>query len=129
MTLASVEFKADRRELANLVMERLEASRSDLDAQFASSEAGIGHFYLDDVLPVEIAQAIYAAFPSAEEMTLKNSLRERKLIAAQMNRYNPILEEAIYAFRIRASLFRCEKSAAWRLPIPTNIFMPVEYRR
>lgn len=99
MTLASVEFKADRRELANLVMERLEASRSDLDAQFASSEAGIGHFYLDDVLPVEIAQAIYAAFPSAEEMTLKNSLRERKLIAAQMNRYNPILEEAIYAFQ------------------------------
>lgn len=93
------DFKTDRRSLADLILKRLDAAQGDLRAQFVASEPDIGYFHIDDVLPVEVASAIHAAFPAPETMTLKNSLRERKLIAAQMNRYNPILEEAIYAFQ------------------------------
>ncbi|WP_197051745.1 hypothetical protein, partial [Sphingomonas sp. 35-24ZXX] len=91
MTAAILEYKTDRCGLADLIIERLVAARDDLRAQFVASEPDIGYFYIDDVLPAEVASAIYAVFPAPETMTLKNSLRERKLIAAQMNRYNPIL--------------------------------------
>ena len=32
-------------------------------------------------------------------MTLKKSLRENKYVAAQMNNYNPLLEEIVYGFQ------------------------------
>ncbi len=98
-TAEIADYKTDRRSMANLIMERLDAARDGLRAQFIASEPDIGYFYIDEVLPVEVASAIHASFPAPETMTLRNSLRERKLIAAQMNRYNPILEEAIYAFQ------------------------------
>jgi Rps23 Pro-64 3,4-dihydroxylase Tpa1-like proline 4-hydroxylase len=54
---------------------------------------------VDDLLPQEWAQAIRSAFPGPETMTLKSSLRELKFIAAQMNQYDPLLEEIVYAFQ------------------------------
>ena len=67
--------------------------------QFNASKVSIGYFFVDDLLPVEIASEINAVFPKSEDMMLKKSLREDKYIAAQMNLYNPILEEIIYAFQ------------------------------
>lgn len=99
MNIQIINYKTDRCGLADVIAQRLEVSRDDLRTQFLASQPGIGYFYIDDVLPEDVALAIHAAFPSPETMTLKNTLRERKLIGAQMDRYNPILEEAIYAFQ------------------------------
>jgi Rps23 Pro-64 3,4-dihydroxylase Tpa1-like proline 4-hydroxylase len=63
------------------------------------SRAPINHLIIDDLLPSAWASAIRAAFPPPERMTLKRSLRETKYIAAQMSNYDPLLEEAIYAFQ------------------------------
>jgi hypothetical protein len=57
---------------------------------------------LDDLLPPEWVQQLRAAFPPAQQMALKSSLRELKYVAAQMEEYNPLLEEAIYAFQAPA---------------------------
>ncbi|WP_066224001.1 2OG-Fe(II) oxygenase [Formosa haliotis] len=89
----------DRHSLADLISERLNTEKESLRHQFESSKNGIGYFYLDDVLPVDIVNDIHKNFPSPEDMTLKKSLREHKHVAAQMNKYHPILEEAIYAFQ------------------------------
>jgi Rps23 Pro-64 3,4-dihydroxylase Tpa1-like proline 4-hydroxylase len=55
--------------------------------------------FLDDLLPPKIATSIYAAFPAAERMVLKRSIKEHKYVAAQMDAYDPLLEEAVYAFQ------------------------------
>lgn len=88
-----------REEIATLILQRMRDHRSDLRAQFERSAPAIGHFVLDDVLPDSLAQQVAAAFPRAQDMTLNSSLRERKYIAAQMNRYAPLLEEALFAFQ------------------------------
>jgi len=88
----------NRTELADLIMKRLESREAELRAQWQASRK-IGHFYIDDLLPVQIANEIRAAFPSGGSMKIKRSLRELKFVAAQMNQYNPLLEEAIYAFQ------------------------------
>jgi Rps23 Pro-64 3,4-dihydroxylase Tpa1-like proline 4-hydroxylase len=56
-------------------------------------------FALDDLLPAEWARQIHEAFPAQGKMSFKNSVKERKHIAAQMNEHAAILEEAVYAFQ------------------------------
>jgi Rps23 Pro-64 3,4-dihydroxylase Tpa1-like proline 4-hydroxylase len=88
-----------RHEIAAHIASRLAAERDALEAQYAASAAAIGHFFVDGVLPEATARAIRASFPEPARMTHNRSLREDKYIAAQMNRYDPLLEEALYAFQ------------------------------
>lgn len=88
-----------RNTIAELIYNNLKSQEQLLKKQFSDSQNGIGYFFLDDVLPVEIALKIHEAFPNSTEMVLKKSFGENKFIAAQMDKYNPILEEIIYAFQ------------------------------
>lgn len=90
-----------RTEMADKVATRLLEAQDDLKDQWKSS-APINHFVLDEVFPKDWVHRIRSAFPPEGAMVLKRSLREVKLIAAQMDRYDPILEEAIYAFQAPA---------------------------
>src|SRR4051794_19065881 len=85
--------------LADHIVRRLSRDREIITEQYRNSAPDIGYFYVDDVLPSELAREIARSFPNPETMMLKKSLREHKYVAAQMNNYNPILEEAIYAFQ------------------------------
>lgn len=88
-----------RKEYAELILQSLNENKEQLKKQYASSKNQIGYFFIDDLLPEELALELYKSFPNASEMVLKKSIREDKYIAAQMNLYNPILEEIIYAFQ------------------------------
>lgn len=87
-----------RADLGQAIVARLEAGKEALRSQWNAS-GPVHHFYLDDLLPEEWARSIHAAFPDPAAMTLKKSLRELKYVAAQMDRYDKLLEEAIYAFQ------------------------------
>jgi len=84
--------------LADLILEKLTIHKEELHSEFNKS-GRINSCVIDNLLPDEIAHEIYAAFPSPEEMTAYKSLRENKRIAAQMDLYNPLLEEAVFAFQ------------------------------
>lgn len=89
----------NRTQLADIIINVLIQNEEKLKAQFHDSGSSIRHFYLDNLLPEEITNQIYAVFPKPEQMVLKKSIREDKYIAAQMNLYHPLLEEIIYAFQ------------------------------
>jgi Rps23 Pro-64 3,4-dihydroxylase Tpa1-like proline 4-hydroxylase len=88
-----------RVDLADLIYTAILSQKEILKKQFNASKDAIGYFFMDDVLPIEIANQINAVFPNPEAMVLKKSIREDKYVAAQMNLYEPILEEIIYAFQ------------------------------
>lgn len=88
----------NRKYLADLILEKLSAGKEIYKKEFATPDQ-INSCIIDDLLPEEVALEIYNAFPSPEEMTQHKSLRENKKIAAQMNLYNPLLEEIVYAFQ------------------------------
>jgi Rps23 Pro-64 3,4-dihydroxylase Tpa1-like proline 4-hydroxylase len=91
-------MKLTRKILADLILEKLTVNKEQLKKEF--NQAGrINSCMIDDVFPVEVAKEIYDAYPSPEEMAIHKSLRENKRIAAQMDLYNPLLEEAVYAFQ------------------------------
>jgi Rps23 Pro-64 3,4-dihydroxylase Tpa1-like proline 4-hydroxylase len=89
----------NRNTISKIIYSRIENQKAVLIKQFQDSEKGIGYFFIDDLLPEEIATKIQEVFPNAAEMVHKKSLREDKFVAVQMNKYNPILEEIIYAFQ------------------------------
>lgn len=84
--------------LAGLILEKLQLNKQRLKDDF-STPARINSCFIDDLLPGDIAKDIYSAFPSPEEMAIHKSLRENKRIAAQMDLYNPLLEEIVFAFQ------------------------------
>jgi len=88
-----------RAEIADHILTKLENEKSSIRHSYLNTKDTIGYFFIDDLLPEEIALAIYQAFPKADAMKHNKSLRENKYIAAQMDRYDPILEKVLFAFQ------------------------------
>jgi Rps23 Pro-64 3,4-dihydroxylase Tpa1-like proline 4-hydroxylase len=88
-----------RQDIAHYIVEKLTVEKDIITNMYQKSSQAIGYFYIDDLLPEVIVKQIYQAFPHPSEMTLKKSIREFKYVSAQMNLYDSILEETIYAFQ------------------------------
>lgn len=88
-----------REELAKIIFKNLDSNKELLKKQFLKSSSEIGFFYLDDLLPKELALEIHQNFPDLKETIQRKSLRELKYTAFQMDKYDSLLEEVIYAFQ------------------------------
>ena len=88
----------NRFEMARCIADRLREEKERLWEEYRLPGA-IPSFIIDNVLPQDVAQRIFAAFPERGRMIFKNSIRERKFVAAQMDKYDAILEEAVFAFQ------------------------------
>lgn len=97
----------DRAVLGQEICARLDARRTQIEQQWRAT-APVNHFVIDDLLPQEWTARMRAAFPKPEAMVLKRSLREVKYVAAQMDRYDRLLEESIYAFQMPGVVARIE---------------------
>lgn len=91
-------MKLDRDAIAQHMRPAIELHASNLASQWRAS-APVNHFVVDNLLPEEWARSIRSAFPRPEAMVLKRSLRELKYVSAQMNHYDSLLEEIVYAFQ------------------------------
>ncbi|WP_298320029.1 2OG-Fe(II) oxygenase [uncultured Aquimarina sp.] len=91
----------NRDKIADLIFLKLKDNEEVLKNHFHQTSKGIGYFYLDNLLPDELAKEIFDKFPRTKDVKVKKSIREYKYVAAQMNKYHPLLEEIIYAFQDR----------------------------
>jgi Rps23 Pro-64 3,4-dihydroxylase Tpa1-like proline 4-hydroxylase len=92
-------MKIRKTEIAQLIFDNLTANREFLKNQFLKSKATIGYFFIDDLLPEALALEIYDKFPMTDKAVRKKNLREFKFTAYQMDDYDSLLEEVIYAFQ------------------------------
>ena len=88
----------DRVQIADLLVQRLESEIEPMAASF-SAPGMVPSCHIDNVLPEELVREIYQAFPASDRMVLKRSIKENKHVAAQMDRYAPLLEEIVFAFQ------------------------------
>jgi len=110
----------NRVQLADLIVARLEQERENLKNDFRKP-GRINSCWLDDLLPGELALEIYKAFPSPEEMVALKSIRENKRIAAQVDLYNPLIEEIIFAFQDDRVVSICEDITGIRNMMPDEM--------
>ena len=92
-------LETTRAHIASLILNALEQKKEVLAQQFHATRSEIAYFVLDELLPRELAQKIYQKFPSTSQTKLKKNLREHKHVAYQMDQYDTLLEETIYAFQ------------------------------
>ncbi|WP_299901393.1 2OG-Fe(II) oxygenase [uncultured Aquimarina sp.] len=88
-----------RDKIAELILLKLKDNEEVLKTHFDQTSQKIGYFYIDNLLPDDIAKEIFEKFPLTKDVQVKRSIREYKYVAAQMNKYDPLLEEVIYAFQ------------------------------
>jgi Rps23 Pro-64 3,4-dihydroxylase Tpa1-like proline 4-hydroxylase len=81
-----------------LVLRRIEQERAPAAAEFRQT-GQVPSFILENVLPAAHARAIYEAFPPAERLVLKRTLGQLKYVGYQMDAYDPLLTETVYAFQ------------------------------
>jgi Rps23 Pro-64 3,4-dihydroxylase Tpa1-like proline 4-hydroxylase len=89
----------NRKDLSSYIVNRLIENKEAVRIMYSETVSKIGYFFIDDLLPEEVVLEMYEVFPSPQEMVLKKSIRQDKYVAAQMNNYDPLLEEIIYAFQ------------------------------
>ncbi len=87
----------NRHQYGQLIEQRLREELPRLREEFPAHV--VQSCYVDNLLPEAEAREVNASFPAKETMMLRKSLRENKYVAAQMNKYTPILEEIIFAFQ------------------------------
>lgn len=93
------QIQIKKNTISNLISSKLEEHKEVLKNQFSDTKSDIGYFFLDHLLPEDIALKIYNSFPKTNESILRKSLKEYKYTAYQMDKYDPILEEILYAFQ------------------------------
>ena len=89
----------NRDDISKLIVLKLMQEKEVLQSDFHSRRKEIGYFFIDGLLPKELALEIYSKFPSTDKAVRKKNLREFKFTAVQMNTYDALLEEVIYAFQ------------------------------
>lgn len=108
----------NRIDFAKIIYQKINDNKIILSKQFEDSKETIGYIFIDDLLPKDIALELYNAFPKKDQMVLKKSIREDKFVAVQMNLYNPILEEIIYAFQDKKIVELIGEICQIKSPIP-----------
>lgn len=87
----------DRKEYGKIIESRLREEFPRMREEFGKYT--VQSTAIDNLLPEAEVRKINEAFPDKSTMMLKKSLRENKYVAAQMDKYNPILEEIVYGFQ------------------------------
>lgn len=88
----------NRQTLIEVIAERLERDRTVLQKQYRGQDH-IATFIVDDLLPPEWAAQIHDAFPDPSQLTLRSTVRERKYVGVQLDQYDPIVADALFAFQ------------------------------
>ncbi len=92
-----------RAALAGDIAARLERDATALSERWHAATP-FRHFIVDDLLPPALARRIGDAFPAPSQLLPRSTLRERKRVGIQVDRYDPIIADALFAFQDAAVL-------------------------
>ena len=97
MSDASTIHPLNAADLGTQIAARLHAVAAQARLSWSAS-APIRHCVIDGLLPDDTARVLFDHFPDVSDMRLRDTFRERKYVSAQMDRHDPNLQAAIFAF-------------------------------
>lgn len=87
------------KEISELIYRKIKNHQEDILKSYETSKNAIGYFFIDDLLPIDLAKQCFEVFPDSTQMRCLKSLREFKYVSAQMNNHHGLLENVLYAFQ------------------------------
>jgi Rps23 Pro-64 3,4-dihydroxylase Tpa1-like proline 4-hydroxylase len=89
-----------KEELIQIIVERLTRDEEKLRADFNADKGVKTKFTaIDDLFPESVARQIYEAYPPLTEMRLLDSFREKKYTSKSLDKFNPLIMDATFAFQ------------------------------
>lgn len=90
------------------ILDRLSSQSSQIKDSWNNPQGtATRHFVVDDLLPPELAEQIYNAFPKdAQGFHSRKSFREKKRTSADIHSYDPILADITFALQSAAVIER-----------------------
>lgn len=89
----------NKQNIVDHIYNSLKRNQDIAATQFFISQEKIAHFYIDDVLPEDLAKLCHEVFPNQSDMKCLKSFREYKYVSAQMDKHDSLLETVLYAFQ------------------------------
>lgn len=89
----------NKKEIIEHIYNVIKQNTDLIHKMYLSSHSTIGHFYIDNLLPEDLAKKCFDVFPDKSEMSTLKSIKEFKHVSAQMNKHDKLLEDVIYAFQ------------------------------
>src|SRR5262249_33799788 len=86
----------NKKAVARLIADKLERARDSLRASWCSSTP-VRHFTVEALLPADYVRDLADHFPSPDTLMLRSSLRERKWVGVDVQRYDPRIGDCLYA--------------------------------
>jgi Rps23 Pro-64 3,4-dihydroxylase Tpa1-like proline 4-hydroxylase len=87
-----------RTELAEIIEQRLRRDAASLRQAWTASSP-VPHFVVDDLIPEESVRALSQAFPDPDRLMRRSTWRERKRVGVDIDAYEPIVGDFLYAFQ------------------------------
>lgn len=91
----------EKSDFVKILAAKLDEQKDSIQTQWDSPEGTrTKHFFVDDLLPLELAHQIFNAFPrDGNGFFNRDSFREQKRTSANLDAYDPILSAITYAFQ------------------------------
>jgi Rps23 Pro-64 3,4-dihydroxylase Tpa1-like proline 4-hydroxylase len=118
----SEKYIPSQEQLVALICARLHDQEKHLAQAFAASakEVGVRFFALDDLLPLDVAEAIAQFFPEPGNMRLMDSFRERKYTSKSFDTFHPLMKSITFAFQDPRVVAIVEKITGIQQQIPDS---------
>lgn len=82
----------------DFICQRLSENMEFLRGEWTRSKP-VKHFFIDDLLPKDFALEIASNFPQPGQLKKLSSIRESKKVGVDIEKYNPLIGEILYAFQ------------------------------
>lgn len=111
-----------REDLVALIEQRLQRELTDLQQVYRPQSDAVRTraCSIDELLPTEIATAIYQGFPPVQTMRRLSSLRERKYTFKQLRECTPIVEAVTFALQDQRIVTLVERITGMQQLIPDS---------
>lgn len=94
-TAAPVKTRA---EIGRLIADKILQNKEELTSYWNQSSP-VKHMIIDNLLPEAEAMEIFSHFPAKDKLMTRNTIREKKQVGIELEKYHPAVSETLMAFQ------------------------------
>ncbi|HQU42513.1 MAG TPA: hypothetical protein PK867_06855, partial [Pirellulales bacterium] len=84
--------------MAAAIVDRLRSDQERLHSSWTAASP-FAHLAMDGLFAADVACALHARLPGLEKLVARSSLRQRKRVGVDLERYDPAVAELLFAFQ------------------------------
>lgn len=97
-TMTTATLVKSRADIGRAIAEKILQNKEEL-TRYWNQSAPVKHMYIDNLLSESDAQEIYTHFPAKDQLMKRNTIREKKQVGIELEKYHASVSETLMAFQ------------------------------